>query len=134
VALAPNRNEHAAPLFSAERHRPLTRSPTQTDLKLAPRVFAVCAAVLLVFSVALASLLPADTTLGQAIHALSADLLFRGQGVVGRLLGHGFWSWVVAPLLARPVWLMPASLGIVCVGGAVSALTHVSPHTKQKRS
>jgi hypothetical protein len=112
----------------------LTRLPAEADLKLAPRIFAVSAAVLLVFSVALASLLPPETTLGQVIQALNADFLFRGQAAISRVFGHGFWSWVVAPIMVRPVWLMPASLGIVCVGGTVSALTHVSPRTKQKRS
>jgi hypothetical protein len=110
------------------------RPTTDADLKLMPRIFAVGAAVLLVSSVALASLLPPDTTLAQVIHALDADLLFRGQALLTGWFGHGFWTWLVAPVLARPVWLMPASLGIVCVGGTVSALTHVSPHTKQKRS
>jgi hypothetical protein len=112
----------------------LTRSPAEADLKLAPRIFAVSASVLLVFSVALASLLPPDTTLGQVIQTLDTDFLFRAQTAITRVFGHGFWSWVVAPVLVRPVWLMPASLGIVCVGGTVSALTHVSPRTKQKRS
>ena len=48
--------------------------------------------------------------------------------------GHFIWTAVALPLLNRPVWLIPVSLGLICVGGAVSTITPTAPRTKQRRS
>lgn len=110
------------------------RPGTKSSLPLMPRVFAVLAAVLLVGSVALASLQPADTSLIQAIHALNGDAPEHFQRFVIGSLGHGFWEAVVLPVLVRPVWMIPVCLGLICIGGAVTAMTQASPRTKQRRS
>jgi hypothetical protein len=111
------------------------RAPSvKPDLALVPRIFAVLAAAFLVGSVALASLLPVDMTMQQAILAL--DDTWPGslrQALVGSL-GQGIWENLAVPVLARPVWLVPVCLGLICIGGAVTSRPHASPRTKQRRS
>lgn len=111
-----------------------TRPPAAPEMALLPRIFAVLAAALLVGSVALASLLPSDISLYGALHMMhpvSPDHL--QQLVMGRF-GRFVWNAVALPLLNRPVWLIPASLGLICVGGALSTLNPTAPRTKQRRS
>ncbi len=110
------------------------RPPAGSELALVPRVFAVSAAVLLVGSVALASILPPDMSLRQAIAAMDPGAMTTLQHLVTGVLGHGFWDVLCTPLLVRPVWLVPVCLGVVCVGGALTAMSHAAPRTKQKRS
>ena len=86
-----------------------------------PRVFAVLAAVLLVGAVALASLLPSDLSLGQALHAVTAAGPEHLQQAVAGTFGHAVWAGLVFPVLIRPVWMLPVCAGLICVGGAVTA-------------
>ncbi len=111
-----------------------TKRRTEAALPILPRLFAVLAAVLLVGSVGLAALLPADINLAQALTALDDSLPDHLQTMVSGAIGQGLWRAVVHPLLVRPVWLVPVSLGLICVGGALTTLSHASPHTKQRRS
>ncbi len=97
-------------------------------------MFAVLAAVLLVGSIALASLVPADMNLRQAINALDGMATEHAQHVFVGVFGRGFWEAVLVPVLVRPVWMIPVSLGLICVGGAVTALSQASPRPKQRRS
>ena len=103
-------------------------------MPLVPRMFAVVAAVLLVGSIALASLLPADMNLRQAINALDGMATERAQHLMVAVLGRGFWEAVLVPLLVRPVWMVPVCLGLICVGGAVTALSQGAQRPKQRRS
>ena len=99
-----------------------------------PRLFAVVAAVLLVGSIALASLVPADMNLRQAINTLDGMATEHAQHMFVGVFGRGFWEAVLVPLLVRPVWMIPVSLGLICVGAAVTALSQASPRPKQRRS
>ncbi len=117
-----------------KRPRLKNRRRPDAALPILPRLFAVLAAVLLVGSVGLAALLPSDITLGQALAAFDETLPDHLQGAVSHALGHGLWEAVVHPLLIRPVWLIPVSLGLICVGGALTSLSHAPPRTKQRRS
>ena len=112
----------------------LGRRRPDTALPILPRLFAVLAAVLLVGSVGLAALLPSDISLAQALAALDETAPGHLQGIVSRVLGHGLWEAVFHPLLVRPVWLIPVSLGLICIGGALTSLSHPPPRTKQRRS
>ena len=103
-------------------------------MALLPRIFAVLAAALLVGSVALASLLPSDISLYGALHRMRPVSPDHLQQLVTSRFGHFMWNVVVLPLLNRPVWLIPASLGLICIGGAVTAITPAAPRTKQRRS
>ncbi len=112
-----------------------TRRPShEPGLPWVPRVFAILAAVFLVGSVALASLLPADERLDQAIQAWSPDALSRLQAAAIATFGHGFWSTLILPFLSRPVWMIPVCIGILCIGGAVSALTRLPAERTRRRS
>jgi hypothetical protein len=101
-------------------------------LPLVPRVFAVLAAALLVGSVALASLLPPEMSLREALAALDETWPEGLQRAVLASLGIGIWESVVVPVLVRPVWLLPVALGLICVGGAVTTHSPAAPHTKQR--
>ena len=112
----------------------LGRPAVQPGLALVPRIFAVVAAVLLVGSIALASLVPSEMNLRQAIDSLDGMATEHAQHALVGVFGHGFWEAVMVPLLVRPVWMIPVCLGLICVGGAVTALSQASPHRKQRRS
>jgi hypothetical protein len=83
------------------------------------KLFAVLAAVLLVGAFALATLVPPEMSLAQAL--LGLDLLYGLHRVVETRLGEPVWTAVLVPVLVRPVWLLPAAFGLICVGGALSA-------------
>lgn len=108
--------------------------PTGPGLPILPRVFAVLAAILLVGSVALVALMPADSSLGQALRDLTGTAPDRALGLFSTGLPRTLWEAVIVPVLVRPVWLVPVSLGLICVGGTLTALSHASPRTKQRRS
>ena len=86
------------------------------------RILAVLAAVCLVGSAALATLGPPDLPLDQML-LLSGG----GSGVMHMLeewtrqhLAVWVWNDIEVPLLARPAWLIPAAIGIVFAGLAVT--------------
>ncbi len=112
----------------------LARPPAGPELALVPRVFAVLAAIWLVTAVALASLLPADISLFQTIHQMHAVDPAHLQHRVTGLFGHTIWSSVAYPVLIRPVWLLPVALGLICAGGAITAMNRAAPRTTRRRS
>jgi hypothetical protein len=86
----------------------------------AQRILAVAAAVLLVSAVALATLGARPVTLGWALFQMDNTLLDRIRDWLERNLGGWMWSELALPLLERPVWLVPVSLGLICIGLALS--------------
>lgn len=80
------------------------------------RVLAVLAAALLVGTVALATLESPDLPLGQVLLALDRQSLTHLQSVVEQFLTHWMWTEIVLPVLVRPAWLIPAAMGLICVG------------------
>ncbi len=95
------------------------------------RAFLVMAACLLVAAFALA-VLPEWGSLREALQAIDADLPVRLQVSVAHVFGQGFWHWAAEPLLVRPSWLVPAALGLICVGGAVTAYNPPGRRTKRR--
>ncbi len=84
------------------------------------RTFAVLAALLLVGAVALAMLAPPELPLGQALFLLDHRL---PDALRGGIEGHGGgWVWreMVLPVLRRPAWLVPASIGLLCAGASLT--------------
>ena len=80
------------------------------------RVFVVLAAALFVLSAALASLAGPLVPLFVGLQEVDRDLL-------SWLNSHSSsWvqQWMLFPLLLRPVWLLPLSLGVVSLGIAAS--------------
>jgi hypothetical protein len=101
---------------------------------IAQRVLAVIAAVLLVIAVAIATFGPESISLGQAIYLLDHDVLDKLPMWSTQTLGIWMWGAVVQPLLERPAWLVPASVGLVCVGLSLSLSNRKTTHRSHRRS
>ena len=87
---------------------------------IAQRILAVVAAVFLVGAVAVATLEPPDLPLGLALVEFDNDLVKTAHDGTLRYVGPWLWDDLAQPLLARPAWLLPASLGLIFAGMAFS--------------
>ena len=87
---------------------------------IAQRTLAVLSAILLVGSVALATLGPPGVPLGQMLFMVDHDLMDRMHRFIAGTMTDWVWSELTVPLLLRPAWLVPASVGLICAGVAVS--------------
>jgi hypothetical protein len=97
------------------------------------RALAILSAVLLVGSVALATLGFRLATLGRALSAAGIDVPDAIQGWLSRNVGA--WAWnLIQAVLERPAWLLPTSLGIICAGLALSLMNRKSTHRSHRRS
>lgn len=96
---------------------------------MASRVFAVLAALLLVSAVAIATLTPQGLTLGQGLLMLD-----RGwPGWLKASTAGWMWEWIELPVLMRPLWLVPASLGLICAGmSATLNIGNASPSRRRR--
>ncbi len=101
---------------------------------LVSRTFTVLAAVLLVAAFALIVLAPYDMPLVQGVTALDPAMLRHFQHAVLHTLGGHVWAGMVVPVLARPIWLIPLSLGMVCAGVAATTSVPPAPHRTRRRS
>jgi hypothetical protein len=98
------------------------------------KVLAIAAAILLVGAFALATLGPVNMTLGQLLVGADIDIVrFLHDGIRA---AHVPWLWdhVVLPMLVRPAWLLPAALGLVCVGVAATFGSNGAPRGQRRRS
>jgi hypothetical protein len=98
---------------------------------IAQRVLAVLAAFMLIGAFALATLGPPGVPLGHVLFTLDTPLM-------DWLQEHSpVWLWrnLVAPVLLRPAWLMPAAVGIVMAGASLTLAsrpeTHRSRHQRR---
>ena len=94
------------------------------------RIFAVLAAVFLVGAAGLALLAPTAMSLGKGVVLLDARALDWVQAHSASWL----WGYVALPVLFRPIWLVPASLGVICAGIAGSSNLTKSTTTRRRRS
>ncbi len=83
---------------------------------LASRICTSLAACFLMLAFAVAALGPVGLSLGNAANRLDDGLPARLYRTCPTLL----WHQVVLPLLARPAWVLPAALGILCSGLAIT--------------
>jgi hypothetical protein len=99
------------------------------------RVLAVLAAACLVAAFALATLLPPVLTLAQLIAMFDARMLYQAhEFVVANNLGW-LWGHAMMPLLLRPCWLLPTSLGLLFAGGAMTLGSRKGvPRSHRRRS
>jgi hypothetical protein len=101
---------------------------------IAQRALAIAAAILLVAAVAVATFGPQSVSLGQALLLFDHDVLAKLPLWSTRVLGDWVWETLIQPLLVRPAWLVPASLGLVCVGLSVSVSYRKTTHRSHRRS
>jgi hypothetical protein len=87
---------------------------------IAQRVLAVLAAISLVSSAALATLGPPDLPLDQMLLLTGSEIVRGLEAWTREHLAPWVWENIEVPLLARPAWLIPAALGIVFAGLAVT--------------
>lgn len=84
------------------------------------RILAVLSAILLVGAVALATLGPPGLPVGQVVLLIDHDLPETIRSGIQNHVADWPWTDIVAPFLMRPAWLVPAALGLICVGATVS--------------
>lgn len=85
------------------------------------KIFAVLAAVFLVGAVAIATLGSPDLSLGEALTTIDAARLAATERFVRLHLSAWMWDRPVKALFARPVWMVPAALGLIFAGAAFTA-------------
>lgn len=97
---------------------------------MAARIFAVLAALFLVSAVAIGTLTPPGLTLGQGL-----VMLDRGGPAWLRDHSAGWmWDWLEYPFMVRPLWLIPACLGLICAGMALSLNLGNASQSRRRRS
>lgn len=101
---------------------------------IAQRVFAVLAAALLVGAVALATLGPPGLPLGQLIFMLDHDVMQSLQNGIEQHVAAWLWRNGAVPILVRPAWLLPAALGLICAGVALSFSNRKPARRSHRRS
>jgi hypothetical protein len=97
------------------------------------RIFAVLAAVFLVGAFALASLNAPDMPLAQALFMLNRTAVEALRAGIQAHAAPWLWDSVAVPLLLRPVWLLPASIGVICAGVSLT-FTSQPTHRSRRRS
>ena len=101
---------------------------------IAFRILAVLACVFLVAAFGLASLLPPDLPLGQALLSVDKQSMLAAHDAMVRHGVAALWSDVVAPVLARPSWIPPAMVGIVLGGLALTVRPRPAAPSRRRRS
>jgi hypothetical protein len=101
---------------------------------MASKVLAIAAAVLLVGAFAVATLAPVNLTLGELLVGTDQDVIRFLHNAIRAANAPWLWDHVVLPMLVRPAWLLPAALGLVCVGGAATFGSNGAPRGQRRRS
>ncbi len=96
------------------------------------RVLMVLSAAALVVAFGMALLLSPDTSLGAALSRANHQFLVNLQDSLRNASMGWVWTWLAMPLLARPSWLFPLTVAVLCGGGAFS-LASRPPVTRTHR-
>ncbi len=97
---------------------------------IASRILATFAALFLVIAVAIAALTPFGMTLGQGLMLMDGAWLSWMQ----KQSPNWSWTWLELPFLLRPLWLIPAGIGLICAGAAASLNFGRASPSRRKRS
>lgn len=100
---------------------------------IAQRILAVAAAVFLVASIALGTLTPPGMPLGQALFLVDHSALKVAQDGVDAFPGHWAWTYCLVPLLVRPLWILPTTLGIICAGLSMTLASRQTARNSHRR-
>ena len=98
------------------------------------RILAVLSAILLVGSVAIGTIGPPGTPLGEALYLLDEGLVERLHDIIALHVAEWAWSNLAVPLLLRPAWLVPAAMGLICAGMALSLSNRKPARRTHRRS
>ncbi len=99
------------------------------------KIFAVLSATLLVGAVAVGTLGPQDISLGEALSAIDHFRYEAVESFVRSHLSAWLWEHPVTSLLVRPPWLLPAALGVLLGGAAMTmANSQKAPNSRRRRS
>ena len=101
-------------------------------MKLA-KTFAVLAAICLVGAVALGTLGPDDLSLGDGLLAFDNLRLAAFERFVRLHLSDWIWDRPIRALLVRPIWLLPACIGLVFAGASASAASRGNALNSRRR-
>ena len=96
------------------------------------RILAIAAALLLVGAVALAMLAPPELPLGRALFLLDPGLPHALHRGIHDHIGGWLWNDVTLPLLLRPAWLIPASIGLICAGASLTLGSRTGPGPRRR--
>ena len=97
------------------------------------KILAVLAAMLLVAAVALGTLMPMDVSLGEVLEAMAKAQLTASEAFVRAHMSDWLWDKPLTALLVRPLWLVPAAVGLVCAGGAMTAASRRNSAPSRRR-
>lgn len=97
------------------------------------RGLAVLAACLLVLTAVLASAEPYDMPMVQVLALINPAWPGQVQDTLLGMAGRAVWVDIALPILARPIWMIPAALALICAGFAFS-LTPPSSKPTHRRS
>ena len=99
------------------------------------RILAVISAMFMVAAFALATMLPPEMPLSQAISLVNHGWLVSFQDAMLKSVSAWVWANLVVPLLLRPVWILPITLGMITAGIAVTLSTRRgSANSRRRRS
>lgn len=98
------------------------------------RILSVLSAVCLVTGFTAATLVSPTEPLATWIAEHDHALLLGMQSVV-QTHSSWLWHWVVLPVMARPVWLLPVGFGLLCLGAVVTLGSRKTvPQQRRRRS
>jgi hypothetical protein len=97
------------------------------------KTFAVLAAICLVGAIAVATLGPEDMTLGEGIAAMDIFQLASVEKFVRVHVSGWIWDHPFKALLDRPLWLLPASIGLLLAGACATAATSGNALNSRRR-
>ena len=98
-----------------------------------PRALAVIAAIFLVGGIAIAMLFPANLALAQMIYTIDGNALEWVESSLRRAIPLWTWTWVILPLLVRPAWLLPASIGVIAAGLSITFTRRAETGSPRRR-
>jgi len=99
------------------------------------KTLAVLAAILLIGALIIGTLGPEAMSLKDGLTLASRTSLDAAERFVRSNLSSWLWDKPLAALFVRPLWLIPAALGIICAGAATTAATKsAANNTRRRRS
>ena len=102
---------------------------------MAAKILAVLSAALLVGAVALGTLGPQEMNLGETLTALDHIHYAAVEDYVRTHISAWLWEHPVRSLLVRPPWLLPAAVGVLLAGAAMTTATsQKAPNSRRRRS